>query len=189
MDQPPRREAIALLYERHYGELVRLAFALTSDWALAEDLAQEAFARAWRGWGNIRDQQRAPAYLRATVVNLARTSVRRMLRETGDPGAADLAVSIDLLRALSRLPARKRACVVLRYYLDLSEADTAAALGVSVGTVRARRRKLCSGCSGCSATLAPSRCPGPSTIKGVRNERRSDRRKASAGPGAGGGGA
>jgi len=147
MDQPPRREAIALLYERHYGELVRLAFALTSDWALAEDLAQEAFARTWRGWGNIRDQQRASAYLRATVVNLARTSVRRMLRERrgwrepSDPEAADLAVSIDLLRALSRLPARKRACVVLRYYLDLSEADTAAALGVSVGTVKSQTAK------------------------------------------------
>jgi RNA polymerase sigma-70 factor (sigma-E family) len=135
------------LYERHYDELVRLAFALTSDWALAEDLAQEAFARAWRGWGNIRDQQRAPAYLRATVVNLARTSVRRMLRERrgwrerSDPGTADLAVSIDLLRALSRLPARKRACVVLRFYVDLSEADTAAALGVSVGTVKSQTAK------------------------------------------------
>ena len=133
-----------MLYERHYSELVRLAFALTSDWALAEDLAQEAFARTWRGWANIRDQQQAPAYLRAAVVNLARTSVRRMLRERrgwgepGDPGAADLAVSIDLLRALSRLPARKRACVVLRFYLDLSEADTAAALGVSVGTVKSQ---------------------------------------------------
>jgi Sigma-70 region 2 len=60
MGRPSRREALALLYERHYGELVRLAFALTSDWGLAEELAQEAFVRVWRSWGNIHDQQSAP---------------------------------------------------------------------------------------------------------------------------------
>jgi RNA polymerase sigma-70 factor (ECF subfamily) len=69
--RPSRREALALLYEQHYAELVRLAFALTSDWDLAEELSQEAFVRAWRSWGNIRDQQATPAYLRTTVVNLA----------------------------------------------------------------------------------------------------------------------
>ena len=76
MDRPSRRETLALLYQRHYAELVRLAFALTNDWALAEELAQEAFARAWRSWGNIRDPRSAPAYLRTTVVNLARRSLR-----------------------------------------------------------------------------------------------------------------
>jgi RNA polymerase sigma-70 factor (sigma-E family) len=81
MDRPSRREALALLYERHYAELVRLAFALTSDWGLAEDLAQEAFVRVWRSWGNIRDPQSAPAYLRTTVANLARRSLRRRLQE------------------------------------------------------------------------------------------------------------
>jgi RNA polymerase sigma-70 factor (sigma-E family) len=147
MDPPSRRDALALLYERHYAELVRLAFALTSDWGLAEELAQEAFVRVWRSWGNIRDQQSAPAYLRTTVVNLARRSLRRRLqerrawRDPGDPPSADLGESIDLLRALARLPARKRACVVLRFYMDLSEADTAAALGVSVGTVKSQTAK------------------------------------------------
>src|SRR5712691_13230032 len=81
MDRPSRREALALLYERHYAELVRLAFALTNDWALAEDLAQGAFVRVWRSWGNIRDPQSAPAYLRTSVVNLARRSLRRRLLE------------------------------------------------------------------------------------------------------------
>jgi RNA polymerase sigma-70 factor (sigma-E family) len=147
VDPPSRREALELLYERHYAELVRLAFALTSDWGLAEELAQEAFVRVWRSWGNIRDQQSAPAYLRTTVVNLARRSLRRRLRErrawpdAGDPRSADPGDSIDLLRALARLPARKRACVVLRFYMDLSEADTAAALGVSVGTVKSQTAK------------------------------------------------
>jgi len=142
-----RREALARLHECHYSELVRLAFALTGDWGLAEDLAQEAFVRVWRGWANIRDQQSAPAYLRTTVVNLARRSLRRGLQERqawsgiGDLRSADPGTDIDLLHALARLPARKRACVVLRYYLDLSEADTAAVLGVSVGTVKSQTAK------------------------------------------------
>jgi RNA polymerase sigma-70 factor (sigma-E family) len=147
MDPPSRRDALALLYERHYAELVRLAFALTSDWDLAEELAQDAFVRVWRSWGNIRDQQSAPAYLRTTVINLARGSLRRRLqerrawRDASDQRSADPDASIDLLYALTRLPARKRACVVLRFYLDLSEADTAAALGVSVGTVKSQTAK------------------------------------------------
>lgn len=146
MDRLSRREALALLYEHHYAELVRLAFALTSDWGLAEELAQEAFVRVWCSWGNIRDPQSAPAYLRTSVVNLARRSLRRRLLERrawrrrggGDLPSADSGDSVDLLRALARLPARKRACVTLRFYLDLSEADTAAALGVSVGTVKSQ---------------------------------------------------
>jgi len=147
VDPPSRRDALALLYQRHYAELVRLAFSLTSDWGVAEELAQEAFVRAWRSWGNLRDQQAAPAYLRTTVVNLARKVLRRRSRErtfwrgAGEPQAADPGTSIDLLRALARLPVRKRACVVLRFYLDLSEAETAAVLGVSVGTVKSQTAK------------------------------------------------
>lgn len=147
MDRPSRREAMALLFERHYAELVRLAFALTSDWGLAEELAAEAFVRVWRSWANIRDQQSAPAYLRTCVINLARTSLRRAVRErrawhdASAPGSAEPGADIDLLRALARLPVRKRACVVLRFYMDLSEADTAAALGVSVGTVKSQTAK------------------------------------------------
>lgn len=147
MDVPSRREALALLYERYYVELVRLAFSLTGDWGVAEELAQEAFVRAWRSWANIRDQQAAPAYLRTTVVNLARKALRRRSRErvawqdADGPRTADPGTNIDLLRALACLPVRKRACVVLRFYLDLSEADTAAALGVSVGTVKSQTAK------------------------------------------------
>ena len=79
--EPSRHDGLAQLHQRYYPELVRLAFALTGDWSLAEELAQEAFVRAWRSWGSIRRQQSAPAYLRATVVNLARTSLRQRLRE------------------------------------------------------------------------------------------------------------
>ena len=142
--EPSRHDGLAELHRRYYPELVRLAFALTGDWSLAEELGQEAFVRAWRSWGSIRRQQSAPAYLRATVINLARTSLRQRLREirawrdVAIRRQAEAAVSPDVLRALAQLPPRKRACVVLRYYLDLSEADTAAALGISVGTVKSQ---------------------------------------------------
>ena len=152
MDRQSRREMLAGLYARHYPELVRAAFALTGDWALAEDLAQEAFVRAWRSWGRLSQAQSPQAYLRAIVVNLARTSLRRQLREIrarstrvgfGElvTGEAHPGAGVDLLRALARLPIRKRACVVLRYYLDLSETETAVALGVSVGTVKSQTAK------------------------------------------------
>jgi DNA-directed RNA polymerase specialized sigma24 family protein len=194
MDRPSRREALALLYERQYAELVRLAFALTNDWGLAEELAQEAFVRVWRSWGNIRDPQSAPAYLRTCVVNLARRSLRRRLLErrawrwrgAGDLRSADPGESVDLLRALACLPARKRACVVLRFYLDLSEADTAAALGCRWALSRARRRRPCGGSSGSSPSLARSRCPGQGTTMGVPDGTRSNRHTCAAGPGAGG---
>jgi DNA-directed RNA polymerase specialized sigma24 family protein len=81
------------------------------------------------------------------VANLARRSLRRRLQErrawygARDLRSADPGEGVDLLRALARLPARKRACVVLRCYLDLSEADTAAALGLSVGTVKSQTAK------------------------------------------------
>lgn len=149
MDLTEGRQALALVYDRYYAELVRLAFALTGDWPLAEDLAQEAFARTWRRWDRIRRPEAVPAYLRTAVVNLARTSVRRRVRERHAWSVAkprEVATEpasgrTDVLRALSRLPQRKRECVVLRYYLDLSEAETAETLGVSVGTVKSQTAK------------------------------------------------
>ena len=81
VDTPGRTDALARLHERHYPELVRLGFALTGDWSMAEELAQEAFVRTWYRWHAIRQPEAAPAYLRTTVVNLARSGARRRLRE------------------------------------------------------------------------------------------------------------
>jgi RNA polymerase sigma-70 factor (sigma-E family) len=172
--EPSRHDGLAQLHQRYYPELVRLAFALTGDWSLAEELGQEAFVRAWRSWDTIRRKQSAPAYLRATVINLARTSLRQRLREirawrdVAIPRQAEAAVSPDVLHALARLPPRKRECVVLRYYLDLSEADTAAALGISVGTVKSqtaralqRLRPLLSDGGAPSVTPLPGNEGGP----------------------------
>jgi len=152
MEREQRRQVLAALYARHYADLRRAAFAVTGDWGLAEDLTQEAFVRAWRSWDHLRHEQSARAYLHAIVVNLARTSLQRQLRELRLRAAAEWSApaavvgphtgdGIDLLRALARLPVRKRACVVLRFYADFSEAETAAALGVSVGTVKSQTAK------------------------------------------------
>ena len=142
-----RDELLAELYERYHAEAIRLAWALCRDASLAEELAQEAFVRVYLRRRAVRDPSAAPAYLRRTIVNLAYDHGRRAGRERAgrpDPDAAstgDRESGLDLLDALGALPGRRRACVVLRYYLDLTEVETAAALGISVGTVKSQTHK------------------------------------------------
>ena len=146
--RPDRDEALSHLFEAHYADMVRLAFYLTGSWAVAEELAQEAFVRLWRRWGGLRDQHAALGYLRTTVVNLSRSSLRRRLlelrhqRSIGEEGHdADPVARLDVARALAGLPARKRACVVLRHLVDLSVEETAAVLGISIGSVKSQTHK------------------------------------------------
>ena len=143
-----RRAELALLFHAHYAELTRLAYYLTSEPAAAEDLAQETFVRAWHSWSRLRRAESAPSYLRAICVNLCRARLRRRLVErrvalpSPDVGEEkDAALGLDIAAALARLPLRKRACVVLRFYVDLTEAQTAEVLGVSVGTVKSQTAK------------------------------------------------
>jgi RNA polymerase sigma-70 factor (sigma-E family) len=149
-----RDDAIETLFFALYPRIARTAFGMVGDWDLAEQLAQEAFLRLWRRWPWLRDPQAAPAYLQRTVVNLARLSIRRLMLErrvlaigerdrSADLAAAEIDVAADLTlrRALGELAYRKRACVVLRYLVGLSEAETAEALGVSVGTVKSQTHK------------------------------------------------
>jgi RNA polymerase sigma-70 factor (sigma-E family) len=143
--------AIESLFHACYPRLVRTGYALTGDWDLAEQLAQEAYLRLWRRWRWIADPQAAPAYLQRTVVNLSRETIRRRITERralhtkGLPAAQasmpDSAVLVELRRGIAALPARKRECVVLRYLLGMSEAETASLLGVSVGTVKSQTHK------------------------------------------------
>lgn len=146
--KPGRDEALSRLFEAHYADLVRLAFYLTGSWAVGEELAQEAFVRLWRRWGGLRDRHAALGYLRATVVNLSRSTVRRRLlelrhqRTIGEEGHdADPVARLDVARALAALPAGKRACVVLRHLVDLSVEETAAVLGISTGSVKSQTHK------------------------------------------------
>ena len=116
------------------------------DRELAEDLAQTALAKTYAAWARIDDRSAAPAYARRTLVNTAASWFRKKgwrnelpsdeLPETGvrpDPSTRPA-----VLEALRRLPPRQRAVVVLRYYEDLSVAETADALGCSTGTVKSQ---------------------------------------------------
>jgi RNA polymerase sigma-70 factor (sigma-E family) len=146
--RPSRDEELSRLFEVYYPDTVRLAFYLTGSWAVGEDLAQEAFVRLWRRWGRLRDHHAALGYLRTTVVNLSRSALRRRLLELRHQATigevrydADLVAGLDVHRALAALPARKRACVVLRHLVDLSVEETAAVLGVSAGSVKSQTHK------------------------------------------------
>ena len=128
--------------------LLRTAYLLTGDRGLAEDLLQTALAKSWFSWGRI-DGPPEP-YVRRVIATTYATWWRRRWRSeypTGElPERATLPdTSVDdrdaLWRALGTLPRRQRAVVVLRYYEDLSEAQTAAALGISVGTVKSQSSK------------------------------------------------
>jgi RNA polymerase sigma-70 factor (sigma-E family) len=144
-------ESVESLFHAHYQRTVYTAFSLVGDWDLAEQLAQEAYLRLWRRWRWISDPQAAPMYLQRTVVNLSRETIRRKIVERralrtkgadrGGPPAPDPAAVIELRRAIAALPVRKRECVVLRFLLGLSEAETAELLGISVGTVKSQTHK------------------------------------------------
>jgi RNA polymerase sigma-70 factor (sigma-E family) len=125
--------------------LLRTAYLLTGEHALAEDLLQTALAKCWSAWGRI-DGPPEP-YVRRTIATTYASWWRQKWRtERSTDVLPELAARSghavedrDMLwRALRPLPRGQRAVVVLRYYEDLSEAETAAALGVSVGTVKSQ---------------------------------------------------
>ena len=126
--------------------LLRTAYLLTHDHALAEDLLQTSLAKAWFAWKRI-DGNPEP-YVRRILVNTYASWWRR--KWNGEHPTEDLpervaeepgAEPTDLWRAMERLPRRQRAVVVLRYFEDLTEAQTAALLGCSVGTVKSQCSK------------------------------------------------
>lgn len=132
------------LYAAHAPEAARLAYLLTGDRALAEDLVHEAFVRLFGRFRDLRDPAAFRAYLRTTVVNLTRSHFRRrrversyLERERGRPEpAVEHPEPDETWDALQRLRPRQRAAIVLRYYEDLSEAQTADLLRCPVGTVK-----------------------------------------------------
>ena len=128
--------------------MVRLAYGLTGDQGHAEDVAQAAFARAYASWPRVRRSGNPDAYVRQIVVNENRNRSRKRRvaeRLTGAPpehGTADATSRYDersaLVAALQRLGPKQRAVIVLRYWLDLTEAEAAAALNCSAGTIKSQ---------------------------------------------------
>jgi len=148
MDEQADDDFRAFMHGR-WQAMVRLAYALTGDRGHAEDLAQTAFARAYASWRRVSRAGNPEAYVRRIVINENRNRFRKrrvpehLTDRVPDPGAlADPAGEHDdrpaLLAALAALGPRQRAVVVLRYWLDMTEAETAAALGCSAGTVKSQ---------------------------------------------------
>ena len=129
--------------------LLRTAYLLTRDHALAEDLLQTALTKAWFAWSRVEGSP--DAYVRRILVNTYATWWRRkwngehataeLPESPGGDFAAGSASGHDLWDALGRLPRRQRAVIVLRYFEDLTEAETARLLGCSLGTVKSQTSK------------------------------------------------
>jgi RNA polymerase sigma factor (sigma-70 family) len=144
-------DRLGSLYESHNHAATRLAYVLTGDVDAAQDIAQEAFVRVGRRLFGLRDPQYAHAYLYRTVLNLCRGRARRLkieraalqvLKSDQRHQAPDITEQgginqhDEMWRALLLLPARQRAALFLRYYQDLSEAQTAEVLLCSVSAVK-----------------------------------------------------
>jgi RNA polymerase sigma-70 factor (sigma-E family) len=145
----PRAEAeFTEFMNGRWSALVRLGYGLTGDQGLAEDLAQTALARAYASWPRVRRAGDPDAYVRRIMLNanhsrFRRRRVREQLTDSvPETGAVDETGPADdrpaLLAALMRLPAGQRAVVVLRYWMDMTETEAAAALGCSVGNVKSQ---------------------------------------------------
>jgi RNA polymerase sigma-70 factor (sigma-E family) len=140
-------ELISELYRAHGLALVRVALLLVGDRPSAEDVVQEAFFGLHRALPRLRDTGKALPYLRAAVVNRSRSVLRERrrlaLRRTqheppvwsAEQAVIDGEDRRELLAAVARLPRRSREVLAMRYYLDLPDAEIAAALGISKGTV------------------------------------------------------
>ena len=152
---PDAAHEVTALYRAHAVGLIRLAVIMLGDRAAAEDVVQDAFLGLYRHWGGLNDGANALTYVRSSVLNGCRNALRsraRAERRLGDWDQADAwsgpavasAETMALvseehrrtLEAIRRLPDRQREALVLRYYLDMSEEQTARAMRVSRGTVK-----------------------------------------------------
>ena len=144
-----REAAIARVFDQSHTRLVRLAVLLGAG-PDAEDIVAEAFCQLYRRWPKLRSPDAAPAYVRGAVVNLVRMRLRhlqvvrrhddRALRPSDTVSAESVALDREdqraVVNALEELAPRQREAIVLRYWMDLKEAEIAAAMGISCGAVK-----------------------------------------------------
>ncbi|MFF8591914.1 SigE family RNA polymerase sigma factor [Streptomyces sp. NPDC015220] len=136
-------------YRAHYRSLLGLAALLLDDTASCEDVVQEAFIRVHSARKRVRDPEKTLAYLRQTVVNLSRSALRRRIlglkllskpmpdMASAEEGAYDQLERDSLIKAMKGLQRRQREVLVLRYFADMTEAQVAETLGISLGSVKA----------------------------------------------------
>jgi RNA polymerase sigma-70 factor (sigma-E family) len=138
---------VTALYQAHAVGLIRLAIVMLGDRVAAEDVVQDAFLGLYRHWDRLDDPAKALAYVRSAVLNRCRNALRQRHRTIGraeEPATAESAEATVLvgeehqrvLAAIRLLPARQREALVLRFYLELSEDETARSMGISRGTVK-----------------------------------------------------
>lgn len=156
-----------------YSSLARSAYLLVGDRGRAEDLVQSALFRTFAAWGRLQAIEAAESYTRTTMVRLAGRWGRRRWRgeipddqiiqrhDFADPSSTSDG-AVDVRAALQRLPLPQRAVLVLRYFDDVSEAETARVLGCSVGTVKSRASRGL-------ATLRTAGLLGPTALTEVRD--------------------
>ncbi len=138
----------AAYMQARQASLLRTAYLLTGDRHTAEDLTQTAFAKLYLAWDKVRDQGSIDGYVRRIVVNEHNSLWRRawkrrelssdQLPEHPHRDEYDAGAGRELWDLVQTLPRKARAVVVLRYYEELSEAETAEVLGISVGTVKSQ---------------------------------------------------
>jgi RNA polymerase sigma-70 factor (sigma-E family) len=145
--------------------LLRTAYLLTGDRHTAEDLVQTALAKLYLSWDKVRRQESVDGYVRRILVNEHNSLWRRpwKRRETTTSELPDRAAPADqpgrddvLWELVQTLPRKQRAAVVLRYYEELSEAETAEILGVSVGTVKSQTSRALAALRTRAGALAPT---------------------------------
>jgi RNA polymerase sigma-70 factor (sigma-E family) len=143
-------QEFAAFFETHHRSLGRLAYLLTSDPVAADDLTGDTMLAVWRQWERIREVDEPLAYVRRMMANIAASGVRDAVRERGrlarlwraeSSTGPDPVVTVTVQAALAALPARRRACVVLRHAFDLSEQEVATIMGITVGTVKSQTAK------------------------------------------------
>ncbi|MEN8707142.1 MAG: SigE family RNA polymerase sigma factor [Nocardioides marinisabuli] len=146
MTRPPTDAEFSEMVRASWPSLYRTAYLLLGDAAEAEDLVQSALTKTYASWSKVRCVDAGPGYARTVMLNTATSWFRRRSWRNERPTEVlpEAATSIDealrptLLDALSRLAPRQRAVVVLRFYEDMSVAETAAALAVHEGTVKSQ---------------------------------------------------